>query len=68
MKLLSTYPGNTTNNFTALHMRQSIQEWTKKICGRQPLKNLKGYGMPKADHTPSDFLKAVFHKIFLVHS
>ena len=27
------------------HMGQDIQEWTKKICGRQPLKNLKGYGL-----------------------
>ena len=32
-----------------------------KICRRQPLKNLKGYG-------PSYFLKAVFHKFYLVHS
>ena len=22
-----------------------------KICGRQPLKNMKGYGLPRADHT-----------------
>ena len=28
-------------------MAQSIQEWTKKTCGRQPLKNLKGYGLPQ---------------------
>ena len=28
-------------------MRQSIQEWTSKFCGRQPLKNLKGYGLLK---------------------
>ena len=26
-------------------MREAIQEWTKKICGKQPLKNLKGYGL-----------------------
>ena len=39
-------------------MGQSIQEWTSKMCGRQPL----------ADHTPSNFLKAVFHKFHLVHS
>ena len=39
-----------------------------KIFGRQPLKNLKGYGLPKADHIPSNFLKAVFHKFYLVHS
>ena len=29
-----------------------------KMCGRQPL----------ADYTPSNFLKAVFHKFHLVHS
>ena len=28
-----------------------------KFCGRQPLKNLWGYGLLK--HIPSDFLKAV---------
>ena len=32
-----------------------------KFYGRQPLKNVKGYGLQK-------FLKAVFHKIYLVHS
>ena len=35
-----------------LYMRQNIQEWTSKFCGRPPLKNFK----------------AVFHKIYLVHS
>ena len=39
-----------------------------KIWGRQPLKHLKWYGLPKADHTRSNFLKAVFHKFYLVHS
>ena len=29
-----------------------------KICGRQPLKNLKGYGLLEPDHTPPSFLKA----------
>ena len=38
-----------------------------KICERQPLENLKGYGLHKAYHTPSNFLKAVFHKFCLVH-
>ena len=33
-----------------------------KICGRQLLKNLK------EDHTPSNFLKVVFHKFYLIHS
>ena len=39
-----------------------------KICGRQPLNNLKGYGLLKADHILSKFLKVVFHKFYLVHS
>ena len=42
-----------------------------KICGRQPLKKLNGYDLlkqTKADHNPSTFLKAVFHKFYLVHS
>ena len=38
-----------------------------KICGRQPLKNMKGYGLLKVENTPSNFLKAVFHKLYLVH-
>ena len=47
----------------------SYHRWDKvfksglsKFCGGQPLKNLKGYGLL------SIFLKAVFHKIYLVHS
>ena len=39
-----------------------------KIFGRQPLKNLEGYGLLKADHTPSNSLKAVFHKFYLAYS
>ena len=43
-----------------------------RMCGRQPLKYLKGYGLlkvdHKADHIPSNFLKAVFHKFSLVHA
>ena len=35
---------------------KNIQEWTK------------GHGLPKVDHNPSSFLKAVFHKFYLVHS
>ena len=36
-----------------------------KICGRQPLKNLEGYDLPKAD---LQFFKSLFCKFFLVHS
>ena len=31
-----------------------------KICGREPKQILKGYGLPKTDHIPSNVLKAVF--------
>ena len=41
---------------------------SSKICGRQSLKNLKGYGLLQAGHTPSNVLKAWFHKFYLVHS
>ena len=51
------------------YVTTQLYKWAKvfknglsKICGRQPLKNLKGYGLSKADNTPSNFLKAVFHK------
>ena len=37
-----------------------------KICARQPLKNLMGYGLLQADNTSSDFLKAVLHKFYFV--
>ena len=30
-----------------LVLGQSIQEWTQQIFGRQPLKNLKWYGLPR---------------------
>ena len=39
-----------------------------KICGRQPLKNLKEHGLFKTDHIPSKFLKNLFHEFYLVHS
>ena len=52
--------------FSSNHMRLNPDKWVKvfkngpnKICGRQPLKNLK---------CTSNFLKAVFHKFNLIHS
>ena len=39
-----------------------------KICGTMSLKHLKGYGLLEADHNPSDSLKTVFHKFYLIHS
>ena len=54
---------------------QGRSKWDKvfkngpsKICRGQPLKNLKEYGLPKADHAPKNCLKSVFHKSYLVHS
>ena len=38
-----------------------------KFCGRQTLKSLKGYSL-LADNISSNFLKAVFSKIYLVDS
>ena len=38
-----------------------------KICRRQPLKNLEGLWSAKSDHTSSNFLKAILHKLCLVH-
>ena len=38
-----------------------------QIYGWQPLKNLKGCGLLKTDCNLSNFLKAVFHKIYSVH-
>ena len=52
-------------------MGQSIQVFkngSNKICGRQPLKHLKGYGLILADHIPSNLLKAVFLKFYLIHT
>ena len=44
-----------------------IKEWIRiwgKIFRNGPSK----FCMPKADHIPSNFLKAVFHKLYLIHS
>ena len=44
-----------------------LKNGRSKICGRQPLKKLKWYGLP-ADHITSNFLKTAFHKFYLVYS
>ena len=72
-------PSTVITSMARLHYSQFNRQlsiiWDKvfkngpsKICGRQPLKNLKRYGVRKADYTPSHFLKAVFHKFYSVHS
>ena len=38
-KLVTTMEINQAG--AKLHMRQSIQEWSSKVCGKQPLKNLR---------------------------
>ena len=40
-----------------LYETQVFKSGLSKFCGRQPLKSFKG-----------SFLKAVFHKIYLIHS
>ena len=56
---------------TNFHDRRNRKIWFKvfknrpnKICERQSLKNLKWYGLPNQNN----FLKAFFHKFYLVHS
>ena len=41
---------------------------SSKICGRQLLKNFKWSWSVSTDHITLIFLKAVFHKFYLVHS
>ena len=47
---------------------KAFKNGPSKICGRQPLRNSKGYGLRKADYTPLTFFKPVFLKFYLVHS
>ena len=61
--------------FNAVTQTWKTRKWDKlfkngpsKICGRQPLKKLNEYGLLLADRNPWLFLKAVFHKFYLVHS
>ena len=72
-KRISDTNGNIVSFWILLLGRK--EKWLKvfnngpsKICGGQPLKNLKCYGLSKADHTHSNFLKAIFYKFYLVHS
>ena len=50
---------------TSYHIWDKVfKNGLNKICGSQPLTNLKGYDLLKS----SNFLKAVFRKFDLVHS
>ena len=44
---------------------REFKKGRSKICGRQSLKNLKGYGLPKADHAPFKFFKGCLPQILL---
>ena len=52
-----------TSLTTAAHFYYIFEKVFKngpnEICGRQPLKILKGYGLAKADHILSNFLKTI---------
>ena len=43
---------------------KAFKNGLSKICGRQLLKKLKWYGLPKQAIITSNFLKAVFHKFY----
>ena len=43
------------NNFNIFKWDKVYESGLSKICGRQPLKNLKLYDLPEADQTPSSF-------------
>ena len=67
---------NSTKPITQSRVSLGIfYKWVKvfkngpsKICGKQPLKKLKEYGLPKQTIPLQTFSKAVFHKFYLVHS
>ena len=42
-----------------------LQNGPSKICGRQPLKNLKGFGLLQVDHTPLNFVKGCLPQMLL---
>ena len=70
------FPKDITNIFPKHYFTKSSNDCItygaknglSKICGRQPLKNVKGYSPLYAHHIASNFSKAVFHKFYLVHS
>ena len=51
---LFTVDGLFRTKYSRMNQVKFVQDSFKK--------NLKGYGLAKADHNPSIFLKAVFHK------
>ena len=61
-------PINHLTKFQGEHLGQSIQGWTKQNIWKTTFKKFEGIWSAKADHIPLVFLKAVFHRFYLVHS
>ena len=54
-----------SSKYYQYHIWLTVKNGPSRICGRQPLKNLE---TAYADHITSNFLKAVFGKLYLGHS
>ena len=66
---LTPYVSLRTNWLTSLWncWDKEFQYIPSKICGRQPLKNLKQYGIFNQTISLNNLLKVVSHKFYLVH-
>ena len=62
---LMTLPRWLSTSPTKKQMAENIQEKLSKICRRQLLENLHEFRLLKTD--PSNFLKTIIHKLYLVH-
>ena len=49
-------------------MGRGTQEWIKENLWKTGFKKFEVIWSAEVDHITSNFLKAVFHKFFLVHS
>ena len=71
LKMRNNFLKKKTEETRKFYLKQR-NKWEKVFKNgtsqRQPLKKFKEYGLLKAHDTPSNFLKAVFHKFDLVHS
>ena len=50
------------------YMGENIQQWTKKKFWKTAFKKIEVIWSVSADDVTSNFLKAVFHKFYLIHS
>ena len=62
---LMTLPQWLSTSPTKKQMAENIQEKLSKICRRQLLENLNEFRLLKTE--PSNFLKTIIHKLYLVH-